>query len=88
MNPEFKDLADDIYRRRVLRARALTPGQRLSDSMEMTDFCLGMARAGVIVQHPEADEAEINRLMNQRRRRVQKMSDHGLFRFEPLTALA
>ncbi|WP_395745681.1 hypothetical protein [Prosthecobacter sp.] len=86
MNPEFKELADDIYRRRVLRARAMTPGERLAEALELTDQMLEMVKAGMQAMHPEADEAEINRLLEQQRERLRRVSDHGIFQPVPVVA--
>ena len=34
----LKALQDDIYREKVLRARAMTPLQRLGEAIELTNF--------------------------------------------------
>jgi len=35
---EFKPLIDQIYRERVSRARARTPGERMSDAFELSSI--------------------------------------------------
>lgn len=80
MNPEFKELADDIYRRRVLRARALTPEQRLLHVFELQDEANAMMMGGVTLQFPNASPAEAVAILSERRRRLRVVSDHGLYR--------
>jgi hypothetical protein len=44
----LKDLQDSIYREKVLRARAMTPEERLDSVFEMSDFQLDMMHAGAM----------------------------------------
>lgn len=44
----LKDLQDSIYREKVLRARAMTPEERLESVFEMSDFQMGMMHAGAM----------------------------------------
>ncbi len=86
MNPEFKELADDLYRRRVLRARAMTVGARLAATLEIMDHTLAMIKAGVQAMNPQADETEIHRLLRQQRDRLRQVADHGIFQSAPVLA--
>ena len=86
MNPEFKELADDIYRRRVLRARAMTVGERLSATLEVMDHTLAMVKAGVQAMHPQADDVEVHRLLRRQRDRLRQVADHGIFQSVPVVA--
>ena len=79
MNPEFKDLADSIYRDRVRRARELTPAERLTDALEMLDRVWATMRGGIQAQFPKADEAEVHRIFQARLRRLRQVSDHGIY---------
>jgi len=79
MNPEFQELADDIYRRRVLRARAMTVGERLAEVLELQDQANAMMRGSVKMQFPDASESEVDRLTLERKHRLRLVSDQGLF---------
>jgi hypothetical protein len=80
MNPEFQPLADELYRERVLRARRTPPEERLLDGIRLYDEALERMKIGVRLTNPEADEAEVNGLLQLRVRRLWKLSDHGYFR--------
>lgn len=80
MNPEFKELADDIYRRRVLRARSMTVGERLLEVLELQDQANAMMRGSVKMQFPEASENEVDRLTTERKQRLRLVSDRGMYR--------
>jgi hypothetical protein len=80
MNPEFQPLADELYRERVLRARRTPPEERLLDGIRLYDEALERMKIGVRLTNPQADEAEVNGLLQLRVRRLWKLSDHGYFR--------
>ena len=84
MNPDFKDLADDIYRRRVLRARALTPGQRMLEGMRLWDGVVMRMASGIKHQFPKADLVEVDQILAKRLRRLRQVSDRGFM--EPFPA--
>lgn len=80
MNPEFQPLADELYRERVLRARRTPPEERLLDGIRLYDEALERMKIGVRLTNPQADEAEVNGLLQRRIRRLWKLSDHGYLR--------
>lgn len=43
-----KDLQDFIYRKKVLRARAMTPEERITSVFEMSDFQFNMMHSGAM----------------------------------------
>jgi hypothetical protein len=51
----LKDLQDSIYREKVLRARAMTPEERLDSVFEMADFQIRMMHAGAMDKIGTAD---------------------------------
>jgi hypothetical protein len=79
MNPEFKDLADDIYRRRVLRARGMSMEERLSESLQLMEETRPMIRAGIQALNPDANEEEVRAIFKKRLRALRRVSDAGLF---------
>lgn len=80
MNPEFKPLADSLYRERVLRARRTPPEERILDGIRLYDEAVGRMRLGVRLQHPDADQDEVERLLVERIHKLWKLSDHGYYR--------
>ncbi|HXI53997.1 MAG TPA: hypothetical protein VNH84_20930 [Candidatus Saccharimonadales bacterium] len=50
----------------IERYRHMTGEQRLALAMELHELACDLARAGIRRQHPEANEAEVNRLLRGR----------------------
>lgn len=75
----LKALQDDIYREKILRARKLTPEERLADAFEITNSVFGMMHAGAMWQtgttDPEAGWQEVRRRLS----RLCRTHDHGRF---------
>ena len=61
----IKELADDIYRERVLRARRTPIEQKILAGPELFDFACQFARAGIRDQNPGADEAQVEALLRE-----------------------
>lgn len=59
MNPEFKPLADAIYRERVLRARNMTPEERIIEGVRMFETEQEAVRAAFSKTMPDASDAEL-----------------------------
>ena len=50
----------------IERYRLMTCEERINIALRLHDLACEMARAGIRVQHPDADEAEVNRLLRRR----------------------
>ena len=61
-----RELIDDIDRRRVLRARATPLEEKLRAGAELFDYSCRISMNGIRDQYPEADEAEVRRLLERR----------------------
>lgn len=61
-----QELIDDIYRRRILRARAMSPGEKMLSGANLFEMGCEITRAGIRAQHPGADEAEVERILRDR----------------------
>ena len=64
----IRKLADELYREKVLRARAMTGEEKLSACAELERYAEGITLAGIRAQHPDADEITLRRLLNDRLR--------------------
>ncbi len=62
----IKELADAIYREKVLRARATPPDQKLLDGPRLFDFACRIAADGIRNQYPDADEQRVREILAQR----------------------
>lgn len=61
-----KELIDDIFRERVLRARQEPPEEKLLDGPRLFDWCCGIVADGIRNQHPGADEQRVQEILAQR----------------------
>lgn len=57
---------DDALRRQIERYRSMTGEQRLSIALSLHAFACDVAREGIRRQYPQADAAEVDRLLRQR----------------------
>lgn len=79
MEPATADLADALFREKVVRARQQTPGEKWALCFELHDLAIATMRAGITGQHPELDEAgiasELDRRLRIRRQLEQRVID-------------
>jgi hypothetical protein len=61
-----QELIDAIYREKVLRARKTPPEEKLLDGPRLFDRSCRIMMDGIRHQYPNADEAEVRRLLAQR----------------------
>jgi hypothetical protein len=66
-------LADEIYRERVLRARATPPEQKLLDGFRLFEFACRIMLDGVRNENPGADESQIQEIFVRRFEIVRKL---------------
>jgi ADP-dependent phosphofructokinase/glucokinase len=81
---EIDQLADAIYRDKVLRARAEEPGQKLIDGIRLFESALAFTRAGVAAELRTSDEEAISKGVQRRFDIVRRMEEHGIY--SPVTA--
>ncbi len=75
----LKAMQDDIYREKILRARKLTPEQRLADVFELTNSVFARMHEGAMWQAGSTDAEEGWKIVRQRLKRLQKVQDIGRF---------
>ena len=61
-----QELIDDIYRERILRARATSPEEKLLDGPRLFDRVCRTMKDGIRMQFPDADEEEVRQTLLQR----------------------
>ena len=60
MDLATSDLADAIFREKVLRARQQTPSEKWALCFELHELAIATMRSGIAAQHPELDAAGIS----------------------------
>ena len=63
---DIQQLADAIYREKVLRARAMDPGEKFLDGPRLFEFACAFVEAGIRAQFPTADDSEVKRILRER----------------------
>jgi hypothetical protein len=75
----FKALTDDIYREKILRARSMTPEQRMAEIFDLSDQQFGMMLAGAMhrmgTRDQDAGWKEVARWMQ----RLTRAREHGQY---------
>jgi hypothetical protein len=61
-----RELIDDLYRQRVLRARRMPPEEKLLDGPRLFEMACRVTMDGIRSQHPDADEAQVRQILAQR----------------------
>jgi hypothetical protein len=81
----IKPLADAIYADRVRRARVAPPSQKMGWGPELFEGACGRMRDGIRHQFPEADEAQVEKILYQRLNRLRQVHEHGIYTRKVLT---
>jgi len=76
---EIDALADEIYRDKVLRARAEDPAEKFLDGLRLFEEALKFTRAGVAMQLGTDDEEEIARGVQRRFDKIRKIEERDLY---------
>ena len=63
---QIKELADDIYRDRVLRARATPPAEKFFGGPQLFERACRIMVCGIRHQFPNADDLEVDQILTQR----------------------
>jgi hypothetical protein len=72
---QIKRLAEDLYRERVVEARAMPPEEKLLAGEELFDYACSITLAGIRNQFPGASEEESLKILEERlelRERMEK----------------
>ena len=79
MENEIQQLADDIYRRKVKRARQLTVGERIDTAIELFEGAVGLMKDGIRAQFPEFTEEQVEITVKKRLNRIRQLEEHKIY---------
>jgi len=71
-----KELIDDIFRDKVLRARRMNPEAKIRAGLELFAMVRERMIEGLRAENPEADESTIRDLFGRRLAILRKLSSH------------
>lgn len=61
-----RELIDELYRERVLRARATPPEEKFLDGARLFDMARRVMADGIRDQYPDADEQRVREILRER----------------------
>jgi len=76
-DPQLRRLAEELYRARVLEARAMAPEAKLLAGEELFAYACSITLAGIRDQFPGLSEAEYLRILEQRLALRERMETEG-----------
>lgn len=79
MEDSIQELADAIYREKVLRARKTPDLTKMSDGPNLFADSLERMRAGLRSEFPAANSAEIEVKLRKQLDRLSRLHDHGIY---------
>ena len=74
---QIQALAAEIYRERVVEARAMPPEEKLLAGEELFDYACAITLAGIRNQFPGASEEECLRILDERLELRERMEKRG-----------
>jgi len=78
---EFQPLMDEIFREKVLRARAEKDPDVLSlDGLDLFEFALEWTRDGIRNENPAASPVEVEAEVRRRIEIKRRLDEHGIYR--------
>ncbi len=67
------------FRERVRRARAMSPEEKLCAGVRMFEEECEQMRVAIRAEHPEADNAEVERILSETLKRKREEEDRGVY---------
>jgi hypothetical protein len=62
----MQELIDDIYREKILRARQMSPEEKLLGGADLFEMSCEIMKAGIRHQFPDADETRVREILRER----------------------
>ena len=63
---EIKELSDDIFRERILRARMMDPTEKFLLGQRLFESACELTKSGIRSDHPGASEDQVRAILRQR----------------------
>jgi hypothetical protein len=79
-----QELIDDIYRERVLRARLMSPEEKILAGPQLFDYACRIARDGIRDQNPGATDEQVETILLQRLALRQRLEEYECQATTPL----
>ena len=76
---QIVEMADDIYRERVLRARSVPAPKKMGWGPELFAESCSRMRSGIRMQFPEADGAEVDTILRNRLARLDQVEEFDIY---------
>lgn len=73
------DLANAIFREKVLRARQQSPSEKWAMCFELHDLAIQTMRSGIRAQYPKLDESGITAELDRRLRIRRQLEERGIY---------
>lgn len=78
----IRELADDIFRERVRRARRMKPEEKLSAGSELFEYAASITLAGIHAQHPGISDEQALQIFAERLAMRERM-EHAAWTSKP-----
>jgi hypothetical protein len=72
-----KELLESLYRERVLRARRMSPQDKLLAGARLFDYACRITMAGIRSQHPDATPEEVLQILKDRLDRARRREERA-----------
>jgi hypothetical protein len=66
MSEATQELVDQLYRAKVLAARAMPADEKLLAGLRLFEFACRVSADGIRQQHPDADEQQVQEMLAER----------------------
>lgn len=82
-NPQMTDPTqeerDEAFRQRVLRARAMSPGEKLAECFRLSQEERDRKRAAIRQEHPNANSEDVERILREQIDAERREEERGLY---------
>lgn len=72
-----KELIDELYREQVRDARRQTVAERFLSALSLFDLACQWAKAGIRLQHPDANEDQVSEILKERLELGRRLEDRA-----------
>jgi len=80
MEEGLPELAEAIYREKVMRARNTPASKKMGWGPQLFADACGRMRAGIKAQFPGSSEIEVEHILRKRLERLSRLHEHGIFK--------